>query len=170
MNVKEAERRRTHHSSSPSMSASPSSGSPDAGHDHHHRKRQRRRRRPSGSDMSDDLNDTSSISKQIRVRSRDRGRHRDRERGREPDHRHRSSTVPDLGIAGMTAADDDGNGDKPWFKKKTLWASVATMVSKSLLLFMGETFVGLSVKQGRQRPSATITTVPVSASSSDNPS
>lgn len=79
----------------------------------------------------DDLNEAESSSKQIRVRSRDRGRHRDRERGRESEHRHRSSTLPDLGIAGMTAADDDGNGDKPWFKKKTLWASVATMVSRS---------------------------------------
>lgn len=127
MVVKESERRRTHHSSSPSMSASPSPGSPDADHDHH-KKRQRRRRRPSGSDIMDDLNDASSSSKQIRVRSRDRGRHRDRERGRESEHRHRSSTLPDLGITGMTAADEDGNGDKPWFKKKTLWASVATMV------------------------------------------
>lgn len=172
MSIKEAERRRTHHSSSPSMSASasPSSGSPDADHDHH-RKRQRRRRRPSGSDIMDDLNDNSSSSKQIRVRSRDRGRHRDRERGRESEHRHRSSTLPDLGIAGMTAADEDGNGDKPWFKKKTLWASVATMVSKSLPLFMGEiSFVGLSVKYGTQRPPAAITTLPVSASGSENPS
>ena len=75
------------------------------------------------------------------MHSRDRGRHRDRERGRDPDHRHRSSTLPDLGIAGLTAADDDANSDKPWFKKKTLWTSVATMVSKvsfsSLPLFDG---------------------------------
>lgn len=128
MVVKEAERRRTHHSSSPSMSASASSGSPDAEHDHQKRK-QRRRRRPSGSEILDDMDDPSSSSKQIRVRSRDRGRHRDRERGRDTEHRHRSSTLPDLGIPGLTAADDDPNGDKPWFKKKTLWASVATMVS-----------------------------------------
>lgn len=144
MVVKEAERRRSHHSTSPSMSASPSSGSPDADHDHHKR-RQRRRRRPSGSDVVDDLNETpSSSSKQIRVRSRDRGRHRERERGRDLDHRHRSSTLPDLGTASMTAADDDGNGDKPWFKKKTLWASVATMVSKCLFcMYLWLFLVGL---------------------------
>lgn len=74
------------------------------------------------------------------MRSRDRGRHRERERGRDLDHRHRSATLPDLGTASMTAADDDGNGDKPWFKKKTLWASVATMVSK----FLFHIFVGVS--------------------------
>lgn len=86
--------------------------------------------------MLEDMNDTSSSTKQIRVRSRDRGRHRDRERGREADHRHRSSTLPDLGTAAMIA-DDDGNGDKPWFKKKTLWASVATMVSGIRHFFPG---------------------------------
>lgn len=95
--------------------------------------------------MVDGLNETptSSSSKQIRVRSRDRGRHRERERGRDLDHRHRSSTLPDLGAASMAAADDDGNGDKPWFKKKTLWASVATMVSKYLFIFLWMFLVGL---------------------------
>lgn len=133
MSVKEVERRRRHHSSSPSISASSSSGSPDADKDHHQR-HQRRRRRPSASEMFDDVNEHASSSKQIRVHSRDRGRHRDRERGRDPDHRYRSSTLPDPVHSGLTAADDDGNSDKPWFKKKTLWASVATMVSKVLLV------------------------------------
>jgi hypothetical protein len=38
----------------------------------------------------------------------------------------------------LAAAEDDGNSDKPWFKKKTLWASVATMVSKILLLLLSD--------------------------------
>lgn len=96
--------------------------------------------------MFEDLNDASSSSKQIRVRSRDRGRHRDRDRGRDPEHHHRSSrssTLPDLGTAGIAAADDDGNGDKAWYKKKTVWASVATVVSHVFNLFMGDSVRGL---------------------------
>lgn len=94
--------------------------------------------------MLDGMNDISSSTKQIRVRSRDRSRHRDRERGRDPDHRRRSSTLPDLATAGVVAADDDGNGDKPWFKKKTLWASVATMVGSIRRIFMGTSSWALS--------------------------
>lgn len=52
----------------------------------------------------------------------------------------------------MSAADDDGNGDKPWFKKKTLWASVATMVSKFFFVHLWwEILFQLCIKHGNTK-------------------
>lgn len=102
-------------SQSPVRSVASSRGSRSSSPDRHRRRRRRRKRRPEaeveyGSDSS---------------RLSDRSPRRDRHA-----RRHSSPDWPDLTNPGHPAA----GGEKPWFKKKTLWAGVATVATVLALL------------------------------------
>lgn len=100
--------------------------------DHHHRRRRRQQHREVDNGSDSLSSDTVRERPGRRTRER-REEHRPRREARDRDGDARRASVfssEDLRHPGHPDAGDD----KPWFKKKTLWASVATVATVAALL------------------------------------
>lgn len=118
--------------SMPSSSVRTRSASPDS-HQHRHERRRRHRRSDKSSSGDSPSSDRSTTRRRKHGEERQQHHHRDER----PRHSRHGARAPSPGGSTSFSLEDllnPSNELKPWFKKKTLWASVATVATVLMLL------------------------------------